>query len=143
MNMALRNHRPLKQMASPFDALEAELDRWAGQAPRGWMPASEIRETENEYVIEVDIPGVHKEDLDISAENRTLTITGERKDANQDDRKGWVRSERRYGKFSRSFRLAEGIDASKVTAEYRDGILKVHVPKPEEAKPKKINVNYS
>lgn len=143
MNKQVCNHRPMRLTASPFDALETELNRWAGHRSDAWLPASEIHETENEYVIEADVPGVVKEDLEISAENRTLTIRGERKDEAKEERKGYFRSERRYGTFSRSFRLAEGIDASKVTAECRDGILRVHVPKPEEAKPRKIDVNYS
>jgi len=106
----------------------------------GWAPALDVWETETDVVYAFDVPGVHEDQITIEAHDDTLTISGsrERKSSGEDDR--YYRFERRYGSFARSVGLPSGTDDSKITASYRDGVLEVHVPKPEEAKPRRIAI---
>src|SRR2546425_12335161 len=105
-----------------------------------WAPAVDIYETENELVVKADLPDVNPQDLDIRVENNVLTIRGERKFENEVNEDNYLRIERAYGAFSRSFSLPNTVDPDAIKAEYRDGVLTVHVPKREEAKPKQIKV---
>ena len=107
-----------------------------------WMPPVDIYTTaEHELVIKAEIPGMSKENIDITVENFTLTIRGEKKteQAVKDDQ--FHRVERSYGAFTRSFALPHTVDTSKVEAEYKDGVLAIKLPQREEAKPKQIKVN--
>jgi HSP20 family protein len=111
-----------------------------GQLFTGWSPALDLYETGDHFVALVELPGMRKEDIDISLHDRTLTISGERKrDINNGETA--QRSERYVGTFRRSISLPTRVDASKVSATYQDGILKVTLPKAEEAKPKQIQVS--
>lgn len=109
-------------------------------APSEWAPAVDISESEDGYTIKADLPGMKKEDIEVSAYDDTVVIKGERKSEHEDKEKGYHRVERQYGSFSRTFRVPGGLDAKKVTADYKDGVLHVTVPKCEEAKPKLIEV---
>ncbi|MDD4494519.1 MAG: Hsp20/alpha crystallin family protein [Eubacteriales bacterium] len=97
---------------------------------------ADVRETENEYVVEAEIPGVKKEDIKLDLEDDTLTISVERKFENKEEKDNYLRMERRYGSFSRSF-YVDNIKNEDVKAEYKDGILKVTLPKDDKAKAKK------
>ena len=105
-----------------------------------WAPSVDIVEDEKEYVVKADLPEVKKEDVKVTVENGVLTITGERKVEKEEKGKKYHRIERAYGNFLRSFALPDAADGSKVTAEFKDGVLKVHLPKTEKAKPKSVEV---
>lgn len=105
-----------------------------------WSPLVDISEDDKEYVVKAELPEVKKEDVKLTVQDDVLCISGERKYEKEDKGKKYHRVERAYGTFMRSFTLPEDADASKVAAECKDGILKVHLPKSEKAKPKSIEV---
>jgi len=105
-----------------------------------WAPLVDIVEDEKEYLIKADLPEIKKEEIKIAVQNEVLTITGERKYEKEEKGKKYHRVERAYGSFARSFSLPEDADATRVAAEFKDGVLKVHLPKSEKAKPKSIEV---
>ena len=105
-----------------------------------WAPLVDITEDDKEYLIKAELPEVKKEDIKLTAHNDVLTITGERKYEKEEKGKKYHRVERAYGSFERSFTLPEDADAGKIAAEFKDGVLKVHLPKSEKAKPKSIEV---
>ena len=106
-----------------------------------WAPAVDIYETENELVVKADLPDVNPQDLDIRVENNILTIRGERKFATKVNEDNYLRIERAYGSFSRSFSLANSVKSDAIKADYQNGVLTLSLPKREEAKPKQIKVN--
>ena len=106
-----------------------------------WAPAVDIYETENELVVQADLPDVNPQDLDIRVENNMLTIRGERKFETKVSEDNYLRIERAYGSFSRSFSLANSVNSDAIKADYHDGVLTLSIPKREEAKPKQIKVN--
>jgi HSP20 family protein len=112
-------------------------------AGRMWSPSVDVAENENEIVLYAELPGLKQEDIDIELTGDTLTLRGERKFENEDRRDNFVRVERSYGRFQRSFTLGIPVQGDKVTASYRDGILEVHLPKSEETKPRKVQVSVS
>jgi HSP20 family protein len=105
-----------------------------------WRPLVDIVEDEKEYLIKAELPEVKKEDAKVTVQDDVLTIAGERKYEKEEKGKKYHRVERAYGSFERSFTLPEDADASKITAEFKDGVLKVHLPKSEKVKPKSIEV---
>jgi HSP20 family protein len=105
-----------------------------------WAPLVDITEDEKEYLIKAQLPEVKKDDMKVSVQDGILTIAGERKSEKEEKNKKFHRVEWAYGSFSRSFTLPEDADADKVAGDFKDGVLKVHVPKSEKAKPKKIEV---
>jgi len=106
-----------------------------------WAPAVDIYETEHELVVKADIPEIKPEELDIRVENNNLTIRGERKFEKEVSENNYLRVERSYGSFSRSFSLANTVNAEAIKADYKNGVLTLSIPKREEAKPKQIKVN--
>ena len=122
------------------DAFERSVEE-GGLTP--WAPAVDIYENEHELVVKADIPDIKPEELDIRVENNILTVRGERKFEKKVDEKNYLRAERTYGSFSRSFSLANTVNSEAIKAEYKDGVLTLTVPKREEAKPKQIKVNVS
>ena len=106
-----------------------------------WAPAVDIFETEHELVVKADLPDVNPQDLDIHVENNILTIRGERKFENKVNEENYLRIERSYGSFSRSFSLANSVNSDAIRADYQNGVLTLSIPKREEAKPKQIKVN--
>ena len=140
---------PLKEM----EELQNRLSGFFGRAPvrRGngeqesitvaeWAPLVDITEDDKEYLIKAELPEVKKDEVKVAVENGVLTISGERKFEKEQKNKKYHRVERAYGSFVRSFTLPDGADADKVNAEFKDGVLKVHLPKSEEVKPKQIEV---
>jgi HSP20 family protein len=120
------------------DAFEATSDQ---ASLTTWAPAVDIFENEQELVVKADLPDVQPGDLDIRVENNVLTIRGERKFEKKENENNYLRVERTYGAFSRSFSLANTVNAEAIKAEYQNGVLELHIPKREEAKPKQIKVH--
>ena len=152
---ALTRWEPFRTRWDPFKELEEMETRLAtlfGRAPlrkngdkevmtvAEWAPLVDITEDEKEYVIKAELPEVKKEDVKLTVHDDVLSISGERKYEKEEKGKKYHRVERAYGSFTRSFTLPEDADASKVAADYKDGVLKVYLPKSEKAKPKSIEV---
>ena len=106
-----------------------------------WNPAVDVYENDNAFVVKAELPGVDKDHIKVDIEGRILTIAGERKTESETKEERYHKRECFYGRFERSFTLPEGIDPDAVKAEYKDGVLKVEVPKPESRKPKQITVH--
>jgi HSP20 family protein len=106
-----------------------------------WAPAVDIYENEHELVVKADLPDVDPKNLDIRVENNILSIRGERKFENKVSEENYLRVERAYGSFSRSFSLANTVNPDGIKADYQNGVLTLNVPKREEAKPKQIKVS--
>ena len=105
-----------------------------------WAPAVDIYEHEGNIVLKAELPGIDPKDVDVRLENNTLTLRGERQLDNEVKQESYHRVERAYGAFTRSFTLPSVVDQDKIKADYKDGVLKVTLPKREEAKPKQINI---
>lgn len=106
-----------------------------------WAPAVDIYETENELVIKADLPEINEKELDVHIENNTLTIRGERKFEQKVKEGSYLRTERTYGSFSRSFSLPNTVNTETIKAEYKNGVLTVELPKRAESKPRQVKVN--
>jgi HSP20 family protein len=107
---------------------------------RPWSPAVDILESEDALTLKADLPDVNVNDIDIRVENDTLTLTGKRKFEKDDKVKGYHRIERSYGEFTRSFALPPLVEADKVAADYKNGVLTITLPKKEAAKPRQVKV---
>jgi len=105
-----------------------------------WAPLVDIVEEEKEYLIKAELPEVKREDVKVSVEEGVLTVSGERKFEKEEKGKKYHRIERAYGRYARSFTLPDDADPSKVTAEFKDGVLRVRLPKSEKAKPKSVEI---
>jgi HSP20 family protein len=112
----------------------------ASSAARRWIPAVDLTETEGEYVLKADLPGLTDKDVHIEVENNVLTVSGERKSEHEEKGNGFHRVERTYGAFSRRLALPEGVDPEAVKASFENGALEVHVPKPEARRPHKVAI---
>lgn len=107
----------------------------------GWSPSLDVHDDKDAFVVSVELPGMKKEDINLTLHDGALTISGERKHERESTDAGRFRSERYFGKFQRSVTLPASVDPNKVSASYKDGILTVELAKAEEAKPKQISVN--
>jgi HSP20 family protein len=105
-----------------------------------WVPAMDLVESDDQFVLKADLPGLGEDDVAIEIRDNTLTITGERMSDYEQREKGWFRVERATGRFSRSLALPEGVDADAVTAEFDKGVLAVTIPKPEQRKPRRVEI---
>ena len=145
--MTIVRWEPLRELSS----LQTEMNRLfntvfdapapgnGGQARR-WVPAIDLLETQEHFVLRADLPGMREEDVSIELEDNVLTVSGERKAEHEDRQEGYYRVERAFGSFSRSLTLPKGIDPESVAAEFANGVLEVRIPKPEERKPRKISI---
>ncbi len=106
-----------------------------------WMPAVDISEDDGEYLIKAELPEVGKDDVKVTVENGVLTLRGERRFEQEEKTRKYHRIERGYGSFMRSLSLPDDADADKVSADYKDGLLRIHLPKSEAKKPKQIEVS--
>jgi HSP20 family protein len=106
-----------------------------------WAPVVDIYETENELVVKADLPDLEDKDIDVRVENNTLTIRGERKFEKDVNEENYLRVERAYGPFMRSFSLPNTVSSENVRAEYRNGVLSLHMAKREESKPKQVKIS--
>jgi HSP20 family protein len=142
--MALVRWDPTRELASmEIDRLNRMFsDLWGGEGlGRGWVPAVDIYETEDhELVLKAELPDMKREDIHVTFEHNVLTITGERKLAQEIKREHVQRMERYYGSFTRSFTLPATVDGTRITAGYKDGVLTIRLPQREEARPKQITV---
>lgn len=149
--MALVRWDPVREI----DSLQGEMNRLfstfldtptragngnGGAAARRWIPAMDLVETGEHFVLRADLPGVTENDVNIEVENNVLTVAGERKTENEEKHEGHYRLERSMGAFSRSLTLPEGIDADAVTATFHNGVLDVRIPKPVQAQPRKVQI---
>ena len=135
-------HRGSSNSQDQFGRFFNELFERAGQDSNltSWAPAVDIFENEHELVVKADLPDVDSKDLDIRVENNILTIRGERKFEKKSTEGNYLRVERSYGSFARSFSLANTVNSEAIKADYKNGVLTLSVPKREEAKPKQIKV---
>ncbi|MFA6600063.1 MAG: Hsp20/alpha crystallin family protein [Candidatus Omnitrophota bacterium] len=126
------------EMNHAFNRSLTHKDQWA----RGFEPSIEVREEADHYILQTDLPGLKREDFNISVKGNQLTLKGERKyeKETQDKEKGYFYSERSFGAFSRTLEFPTEIQADKVKAAYKDGVLEVALPKVESSQPKQINV---
>ena len=106
-----------------------------------WRPAVDIYEEENGIALKAELPGIEKKDISIDVKDRVLTLKGERAAENETEGKSFYRRERTYGEFQRVFTLPEGINTDEIKADFKDGVLKVHIPKVEVEEPKKITIH--
>ena len=146
--MALIRYAPARRsyaVAGDFNRLFGSLfDTPTGAAPsaaRRWTPATDLVETESEYVLKADLPGLGKDDVKIEVEDSVLTVSGERKSEHEERKDGYYRIERASGSFRRSLRLPDGVDAAAIAASFENGVLEVHVPKPEQRKPQRVEIS--
>ena len=141
--MALVRWNPVRQLATmEVDRLNQMFSDFYGEAfTHGWVPPVDIYETDQrEVVIKAELPEMKREDIHVTFENNVLTLRGERKVEQETRRDGFQRIERHHGTFSRSFTLPATVDAGRISAAYKDGVLTIRLPQREEAKPKQIPI---
>ena len=146
--MALVRWEPAREIGS----LQHEMNRLfstffdtpTGSGPvnggRRWIPAMDLVETDDSFVLRADLPGLAEGDVSIELEENVLTVAGERKAEHEERKEGYYRVERSTGAFRRSLTLPEGVDADAITATFDKGVLEVRIPKPEERKPRKVQI---
>jgi HSP20 family protein len=145
MNAVTRwNH--FRNLSSLQDQVNQLLDATApsrseNSAMTAWAPSVDIYETENELVLRADLPGIEEKDIDIRVENNMLTVRGERRFDQQVKEDNYLRIERTYGSFSRSFALPNTVNTEAIKADYTNGVLKIEMPKRAESKPKQVKIN--
>jgi HSP20 family protein len=132
------------------DSLQSEMNRLfdgffgrsgsSGNGARRWIPAMDLAETDEELVLTADLPGMSEEDIAIEVKDNVLAISGERRDERKEGGRGFHRAERSFGRFSRTLALPRGVDAQRVSARFDQGVLEVHIPKPEERKPYRVRI---
>ena len=137
--MSITHYGPLSGSLRMFEDAVSHLMSEPRSA-RPWSPAVDIFETENEIVLRADLPDVNLSDIDVRIENQTLTLKGERKFEKSDVHKGFHRIERSFGAFVRSFAVPATLETEKVSAELKSGVLTIHLPIKDAAKPKQVKV---
>jgi len=146
--MTIVRWEPLRELNS----LQSEMNRLfntvfdtpsgsSGNVLRRWMPAMDLVESGDHFVLRADLPGMGEDDVNIEFEDSTLTVSGERKAEHEEGKEGFHRVERSFGRFSRSLTLPQGVDPEAVTASFDRGVLEIRIPKPEQRKPRKIAIN--
>jgi HSP20 family protein len=114
-----------------------------GRTNQAWVPALDVWETESEVVYAVDLPGIPEDKISVELDDGALTISAERERTHEEKEDRFYRFERRFGTFSRTFGVPQGVSEGDISADYKDGVLEVHVKKPEQPKPKRIQVGSS
>jgi len=143
--MAILRFKPLRHWMSLQDEMNrlfrnVDDDFYGEREDAVWAPRVDISETPDDLIVRCELPGVSAEDIDVDINNNTLTIRGEKKQEELTDSENYYRVERVYGRFSRSFSLPQRVEGDAVSARYKDGILLITIPKAEEAKPRKIQI---
>jgi HSP20 family protein len=144
---------PVRRRTSPFDEITREFDRmmrrnfgfgdYYNEEERGlamWSPRADVTESKEQIMVKLDLPGIEEKDIQVTLENNVLTISGERKYESDEKEENYQRMECFYGTFTRSFTLPRTVDAEKIKANYKNGVLSLNMPKREESKPKKIDI---
>jgi HSP20 family protein len=116
-----------------FEAGDAQSQRW--------VPPMDLVEADDHFVLKADLPGLSEDDVSIEIQDNMLTVTGERREDHEQKEGGWYRVERTFGRFSRSLTLPEGVDPEGVSASFDKGVLEVRIPKPEERKPRRVQIH--
>lgn len=132
--------RELAQLQGDMGRLVNGLLNGQSTTPQSWVPAIDVWETDSDIVYAFDLPGMSEDDISIEVHDDTLTVSGERQRSTEEQGDRFYRFERRYGSFARAVGLPAGIDDAKIAASYVNGVLEVKVPKPEEAKPRRIQL---
>jgi HSP20 family protein len=141
--MIRKNYYPLqKDLNTVLDSFFKGYSEDSSFVDTGtWAPAVDIKEEDNRFLVIADIPGVSKEDINISLENNILTLHGERKIEVKEEKKGYSRMERSQGQFYRRFSLPQTADETQISAKYHQGVLEISIPKREISKQKRIEIN--
>jgi HSP20 family protein len=146
--MALVRWQPVRELSSLQNDMNRLFDTFfdtptagnGGNAQRRWIPAMDLVETEDHFVLKADLPGLTEQDVSIDVEGDVLTVSGERTAENEEKGDGYLRVERSYGAFRRSLTLPEGVEADAVTATFDRGVLEIRIPKPEQRKPRRVAI---
>jgi HSP20 family protein len=143
--MTLVRWRPLRDIVSIQDEMNRLFNSMMSPSERRseveeWIPAVDISETDDSFVVTADVPGMKAEDMKITVANNTLTLKGEKKNVREDKSENYHRIERSYGVFERTFALPSGVESENIRAKYKDGVLELRLPKSKEAKPQEIKV---
>ena len=145
--MALVRWEPVRELNS----LQSEMNRLFntffdtptggnGGGLRRWVPAMDLVETDDHFVLKADLPGLDSGDVNIEVEDNVLTVSGERKVEQEEKREGFHRVERSFGRFRRSLKLPDGVDADAIAATFDKGVLEIRIPKPEARKPRRVAI---
>ena len=142
--MALVRWEPVREISSIQNEVNrlfnSFFDTPVTASERRWLPAMDLVETDDHFVLRADLPGLSEEDVEIEVEDRVLTVSGERKAEHEDRKEGYHRVERAYGSFTRSLTLPEGVEADAVEATFDRGVLEVRIPKPEQRQPRRVAI---
>lgn len=144
--MSVSRWDPFQDLQSFRDEMNRTFSRWFGReegeepAPRRWVPALDVTESKEAYNVDVEVPGVRPEDINVTIDRGMLTIQGERRSEEEKTDRSYHRVERRYGSFRRSISLPGDVDSSRVEASYDQGVLHLVVPKTAASQPKRIEV---
>lgn len=133
-------HTLQREIDQVFDSFLPSRGSNRGTTESGWTPRVDLSETDNAYLIQLDVPGVAREDFNINFQDGMLTVSGERKTEETKEDESYVRVERSRGRFYRSFSLPKTVDAEQIKADYKNGVLTIDIPKAEETKPRRIDV---
>jgi len=154
--MSLVPWRKKEQSIDPFREMESiqnemnklfdfSLSRWPdrefGLLEGAWSPAIDVYDSKDNLLVKADMPGMKKDEIEVSVHDNILIIKGEKKAEKEDKGKDYLKQERFYGSFNRAITLPVGVDSGKITASYKDGVLELSLPKKEESKPKQIKVD--
>jgi len=131
---------PFRDIDQLFNRYSRGAESNQGETASGWTPLVDIYEADGKFLVRAELPGVDKDDVSVSVDDNLLTLKGKKNFVEAKEGENWKRVETRYGEFSRSFTLPENVDADKISAAYKDGVLELSVPKIEPAKPKLIDV---
>jgi HSP20 family protein len=134
---------PFREIATLQNEMSRLMSTFAGgngDSGRNWVPALDVWETESEVVYALDLPGIPEKDISIELEDGALTVSAERERANELSDDKLYRYERRFGSFSRTIGLPQGVTEDQIKADYRDGVLEIHITKPEQPKPRRIEI---
>lgn len=142
----ITRYRPIDNRFRALDRLSRMVDEFFGaetEVHSGWMPSVDVKETDQALTFFVEVPGMRQEDIEVELVGDVLTIRGKREFAEEEQRDNFVRIERNYGSFQRSFTIGVPVKADEIDASYRDGVLTITVPKADEVKPRRIEVKTS
>ena len=147
--MAIVRWEPLRELTTLQNemnrlfssAFDAPTGGNGGATMRRWMPAMDLVETDEYFVLTADLPGLTENDVNIEVDDRVLTVSGDRKAKHESSKDGYHRVERAFGTFSRSLTLPKGVNAEAVEAAFEHGVLEIRIPKPEQPKPRKISIS--
>jgi HSP20 family protein len=146
--MALIRWEPAREVNSLQSEMNRLFNTFFGDSPAGeganfrrWVPAMDLVETDDHFVLRADLPGMSQDDVSIELEDNILTVSGERTSEQEERREGYHRVERASGRFSRTLSLPEGVDPEAIRASFDRGVLEVRIPKPEERKPRRVAIS--